>query len=41
MCVSRGKYFIGRKVFGDWDIRVEQVGVFSMSDMFFVYLLFC
>lgn len=21
----RGKYFQGRKVFGDWDVRVEQV----------------
>ncbi len=23
----RSKYFRGRKIFGDWDIRVEQVSI--------------
>jgi len=29
--VYRGKYFIGRKVFGDWDIRVEQVNRLTIT----------
>jgi len=32
--VFRGKYFINRKVFGDWDIRVEQVNIASLFCVF-------
>jgi len=39
--VFRGKYFIGRKVFGDWDIRVEQVNAYLMTPCLCFLLFGC
>ena len=31
--IHRSKYFKNRKLFGDWDIRVEQVRVYYLLEL--------